>query len=78
MNNIEKYLKKLTSKERIKVFEILQKIKSGDLSGLDIKKLKGTENYFRVRKGDTRILFHLDINGSGIIEEIVRRSDTTY
>ncbi len=78
MNKIDKYLKKLTSKERVDLLDILLKIKSGDISGLDIKKLKGYENYFRVRKGNTRILFHLDINGNGIIEEVVRRSDTTY
>jgi mRNA-degrading endonuclease RelE of RelBE toxin-antitoxin system len=78
MNKIDKFLKKLTQKEPEVILELLSQLKTGHLSGLDIKRLKGFDNYFRVRKGDVRILFHLDINGIPIIEEIVRRSDTTY
>ena len=78
MNKIDKYLKKLTAEERAAVLEVLTKIKKGDLSGLDIKKLKGYDNYFRVRKGKSRILFHLDIQGEVVIQRIVRRNDTTY
>jgi mRNA-degrading endonuclease RelE of RelBE toxin-antitoxin system len=78
MNKIDKYLKKLNPKDRASIIEILEQITSGDISGLDIKKLKGYDNYFRVRKGKTRIIFHLDINGLPIIERIERRSDTTY
>lgn len=78
MNKSDKFLKKCTSKERTQLIEILTSISKGDLSGLDIKKLKGYDNYFRVRKGSIRIIFHLDINGIPMIQTIERRNDTTY
>lgn len=78
MNKSDKFLKKCTSKERVQLIEILTHISNRNLSGLDIKKLKGYDNYFRVRKGSIRIIFHLDINGSPIIQTIERKNDTTY
>ena len=78
MNKSDKFLKKCTTKERIQLIEILTDIFNGNLSSLDIKKLKGYDNYFRVRKGSIRIIFHLDINGNPIIQTIERRNDKTY
>lgn len=78
MNKCDKYLKKLLPKERDVIITILEQIQKRNMKGLDIKKLKGYDNYFRVRKGNTRIIFHLDINGVPIIEGIERRRDTTY
>ena len=78
MNKIDKYINKLIPKERVSLLEILEQIQNGDMSGLDIKKLKRYDNYFRVRKGKTRVIFHLDVNGQPIIERVERRSDNTY
>jgi mRNA-degrading endonuclease RelE of RelBE toxin-antitoxin system len=78
MNKIDKYIRKLLPKERQSLLGILEQIRDGDMSGLDIKKLKGYDNYFRVRKGKTRIIFHLDINDQPVVERVERRSDTTY
>ena len=76
MNRIEKLLKKLSDKERVVIKNILSKINSGNYKNLDIKKLKGDVNLFRVRKGGIRIIFSVgrDVH----VLSIGRRNDTTY
>lgn len=77
MDKIEKVLRKLNRQERQKLKEILAKIKFGDFEALDLKKLKGRENIFRVRKGKIRVIFYKE--GSIIkILSLERRSDSTY
>ncbi|MDE1975130.1 MAG: hypothetical protein KGI49_01315 [Patescibacteria group bacterium] len=78
MNKTDKYIKKLPPKKREEILEILRRIKEGIMAGLDFKKLKGYDNYFRVRKGDTRIIFHLDINGQPEIRSVGNKDDNTY
>lgn len=48
------------------------------LNGLDLAKLKGTDNIYRVRKGDVRVMFRKTTDGSVMILAIERRSDTTH
>lgn len=77
MDKIEKVLQKLNRQERQKLKEILAKIKAGDLGALDLKKLKGRENVFRVRKGKMRVIFYKE--GSIIkILSLERRNDSIY
>lgn len=57
--------------------EILLKIKSKNLEDLDIKKLKGREDVFRIRKGKLRIIFIYKKQKIYILS-IERRSDNTY
>lgn len=76
MNRIEKLLKKLSGKERVVIKSLILKIHSGNYKGLDIKKLKGDMNLFRIRKGDIRIIFSTDESIN--ILSISRRNDTTY
>jgi mRNA-degrading endonuclease RelE of RelBE toxin-antitoxin system len=76
-DKIEKALRKLSAKERQRLGEILIAIKAGRLDGLDIVKLKGYEDIYRVRKGDIRVIFRRMKIGT-IILAIERRSDTTY
>jgi len=78
MDKIQKALEKLTLKEKKKVKEILIKLKNQQLKGLDIKKLKGREDIFRVRKGQIRIVYKTDSKGSIFILTSERKSDTTY
>lgn len=76
-DNIEKALRKLSNKERSRLREILIAIKAGRLDGLDVAKLKGYDDIYRVRKGDIRIIFRrMKIETS--ILAVERRSDTTY
>jgi len=78
MDKIQKALEKLIPKERKKVKEILGELKSQRLESLNIKKLKGREDIFRIRKGRIRIVYRTDQEGNIFILTIERRSDTTY
>ena len=78
MDKISKDLKKLTEKERNQIKQILQKINSGDFRGLDIKKLKGRDDIFRVRKGKFRIIYKISGKKDIFILAIERRSENTY
>lgn len=78
MDKIAKFLKKLTSKELVLALDLLEKIKKGEFTGLNIKKLKGYENIFRVRNGSMRILYSLDAQDNYHIINIERRDEQTY
>lgn len=77
MDRIEKALVKLTPKERTWVRQILRRLIAGDTKGLNIKKLKGREDIFRVRKGTIRIIYRAVKNGIFILA-IEHRSEDTY
>lgn len=67
----------MTEKERYKVVEALEKVRSKDLTALDIKKLKGSKNIFRVRIGRARIIFIIE-DGCNYIKQVGFRDDNTY
>lgn len=77
MHKIDKFLIKLPLRERLAVEEHLKLIKSGDFSNLNLKKLKGKENTFRVRVGSVRIIFTL-INHQIEITSVDWRNKNTY
>jgi mRNA-degrading endonuclease RelE of RelBE toxin-antitoxin system len=77
MDKIGKLLKKLLPKERERLEEVLTMLISGKVSSLNIKKLKGANEIYRVRVGSLRIIFqkqHKDIR----ILEVSRRDENTY
>jgi mRNA-degrading endonuclease RelE of RelBE toxin-antitoxin system len=78
MNRIEKALAKLSKKERERAEAVLELIYVNLLESLDIKKLKGKKDFFRVRDGDIRIVFYKNIDGTNVLLTISRRNDTTY
>ena len=78
MNELQKVLAKLTAKEKKLVTETIEKIAKHSFEGLNVEKLKGTDNAFRVRKGDFRILYYLKSNNEPMIIAIKRRSEKTY
>ncbi len=78
MDKIKKALQKLTPKERKWVKEILRQLDAGQKMNLDIKKLKGRDDIFRVRKGDIRIIYRVDANGKLFILTIEKRKENTY
>ncbi|MEK7149299.1 MAG: type II toxin-antitoxin system RelE/ParE family toxin [Patescibacteria group bacterium] len=78
MDKIKKALQRLTKKEQKIIKKILHLLKSGTYVGLDIKKLKGREDIFRVRKNDFRIIYRVDHKGSIFILTIERRNEKTY
>ena len=78
MDKIEKALKKLTAKEREIVKQILSRLAKNNTKAFDIKKLKGREDVFRIRKGDMRIIYRLDRTDTAFILKIDRRNKSTY
>ncbi len=77
MDKIAKALKKLTPKEREAVKQVLTRLLARNTTGLDVKKLVGREDIFRVRKGDVRIIYRLTKLGIFVLA-IDRRSESTY
>ena len=77
VDRIDKVLLKLEPKRRKMIIKIVERIVSGDLDGLDVKKLKGEYNAYRVRVGKIRIIF-VDRKAQRIVIAIERRSDNTY
>lgn len=78
MEKANKILRRLSQKERGTIERLVERIISGDLGGLDIKKLKGLKNLFRVRKGSIRIIFELKYGKDPNIISIERKNETTY
>lgn len=78
MDKIEKAIAKLSEKERQWVRRILQSLADGSTAGLNIKKLKGRDDIFRVRKGDIRIIYRTDVTGAFFVLTVQRRKEGTY
>ena len=57
---IAKFVRKLTPAQRDLISELMLKIRCGDLAGLDVKKMTGKRELYRVRKGKIRIVFDTD------------------
>ena len=77
MDKLAKLLKKLSVKERERLEETLMLLVSGDVSSLDIKKLKGVDDVYRVRIGALRVIFQKQ-NKEIRILEVSRRDEGTY
>ena len=76
-DKIEKALKRFSNRERRWVKEILEALDSTELRGLDIVKLKGRDDIYRVRKGDVRVIFRR-YDHKIFALSIERRSEKTY
>ena len=77
MNKLDKFLYKLNKKTREIVEKNVMLILLGDFSTLDLKKLKGNKNRYRIRIGRIRIIFDKTDNGNKI-QNISFRNDNTY
>lgn len=77
MDKIDKLLKKLSSKERDMLVDVLTLLYTGEISTLNIKKLRGHQDIFRVRVQDLRIIFRR-IDNEILVLEISRRNEKTY
>lgn len=78
MDRISKALQKLNSKEREELKSLLERIKGNETSDLDVRKLKGKSNIFRVRKGRIRVIFAKQADGVINVLAVERKSDNTY
>ena len=77
VDRIDKQLKKLSPKQRIAFQKLIEQIQAGDLQKLDVVKLIGYVDVFRVRKGEYRIIFRKLENEIKILA-FEHRSDSTY
>lgn len=75
---ITKALRRLSDKERSVFLDLLLRIRAGKFDHLDLKKLKGRGDIYRVRKGDMRVIFKKSTDDTVTILALERRSDTTY
>lgn len=76
MDKIDKFIKRLVPKEKVRIKNIFKALYLGRFKGLDIKKLKDTENVFRVRKGDLRIIYQVRDNRVFILKIGYRKEDS--
>lgn len=76
-SDIEKFLAKLIQKEKKILDNLIEKIIKNDLKGLDVRKLSGRDDIFRVRKGNFRIIFKITKTDNKVVS-VERRNDTTY
>ena len=77
MDQNQKFLRRLNSKEFTTVEKTLQKILIRDTANLDIRKLSGYRDIYRVKIGDVRIIF-LDTGDYTEVLEISHRNKSTY
>lgn len=78
MDKIDKFLKKLSQKDRKKIDDLICRIIDKNFIGLNYKKLKGYSNVYRIRKGDIRIIFTINENKTIDIISIDRKQEDTY
>lgn len=77
-SKIEKFLRKLDAKRRAVLAEVLDRIIRGDFAFLDMKKLEGSSNRYRIRKSGIRIQFSLDEQRHATEIEVDWRNGGTY
>ncbi|MBI2024733.1 MAG: hypothetical protein HYT03_01395 [Candidatus Harrisonbacteria bacterium] len=77
MDKFEKAFKKLTADEQRQVKIIFAQLEAGHFKNLDIKKLKGADAIFRIRKGNLRIIYQ-QRNDKIFLIKLSRRSEKTY
>lgn len=77
MDKIDKALSKLTFKEKERMKDIIKALQLGRFDNMDIKKLKGFKDIFRVQKGGLRIVYQL-LGRRIIILKIDKRKEDTY
>ncbi len=77
MNKLDKFLYKLDKKTRTIIKKVISLIVLGDFSMLDIKKLKGNQNRYRIKIGRVRIIFD-KIKSGNRIQDISFRDENTY
>ncbi len=78
MTKLESIIKKFSVAERKVIKKTIIQLKVGSFDGLDIKKLQGSRDIYRVRKGSIRIMYYLGVDKEIVIFAIARRSDNTY
>ena len=77
-SKLEKFRRKLDVGRRAVLDGVLARLAVGNFFGLNVKKLAGHDNYYRVRLGDMRIQFSLDKQKRAEYTEVEFRRDMKY
>lgn len=78
MNKIEKLLRKVNPQNRQRLLNIIQKLVNNQLTDVDIKKIVNSD-FYRVRSGRFRIIFHKDqLTKEAVIDSVQLRREDTY
>lgn len=77
MDKIEKILRKMVLKDRLRIAAAKDLILGRKFDQLDIKKLQGYEYIYRVRIGNYRIIY-FDDGKDIILKAIKKRDESTY
>ena len=77
MPTLKKLLSRFSAEDRKILESLIERVFSLNWENLDIKKLKGYQNVFRLRKGELRIIYQV-INKKILIINIARRKENTY
>ncbi len=77
MDKIEKLLLKISKKDRMRILVTLKNLRMGNLSGLEIQKVKRT-HFYRIRVGVYRVIFHYDYDNEIQIDAVRHRNEDTY
>ena len=67
MDKIDKFLGKLSKQETVKMYQMISLLLAGQEEGLNIVKLKGIENRYRLRVGNVRIIFKKELGKNVIV-----------
>jgi mRNA interferase RelE/StbE len=77
MDRVEKYLRRLEKYERQRVQSVLEQLVCNELEKLDVKKLRGYDDIFRVRVGTTRVIYRKQGDDVRILD-VAKRDERTY
>jgi mRNA-degrading endonuclease RelE of RelBE toxin-antitoxin system len=76
-DKIAKFLQKLPPKDLKIIKEVILLLSNNQIDNLNVKKLKGSTNIYRARKGNIRIIFSKEKDVVKILQ-ISKRDDQTY
>ena len=75
MDKISKLLKKIHAKDRQRLLLVIETIMASPKTQIETKKIKNTD-FYRIRSGKFRIIFHYDSNEMTVDSIKIRREDT--
>jgi len=78
MEKIEKLFRKISKKDRIKLLSLANELlNKNKRKNLPIEKVKDSD-FYKVRRGDFRIIFHFQSGDTAVIDSIKLRNEKTY
>lgn len=78
MDKIDKTLLRIPDRHRRKILTTSKQIRTGKLEGLNLKKLRGSKDLFRVRVGKYRVIIQVRSGNNPVIIDVSKRDDRTY